>query len=136
MRWSPCSPGEGAVAGVGFYLSWWLWFPTQCEPDDGPGCGVAWAAMLPVFLCAWMLVGSALVFLILKVLKRRSPWPAAGLGCALWVPLWFVFVLVAMATTVSKEAGLIGVPVVSYLLGAVFTGSRSSAHGDEVAATP
>lgn len=128
----------GAIAGAGLYFTWWRWTTSACDEVDGPDCGAGVFAVLPLFLCAWMLVGSTLLFWALKLLKRQDTWPAAGIGCALWVPLWFAGALSGLIKTVPVEVAVIGTPVVAYALAGVFTGRRprSSAHGDEIVVTP
>ena len=128
----------GAIGGVGLHFTWWRWMLTGCDELDGPGCGPAVFAVLPLFLCVWMLVASTLLFWSLKLLKRPGTWPAAGLGCTLWVPLWFVAALLGATRAVSLEVLMIGVPAAAYALAGLFTGRRprSSAHGDEVVVQP
>jgi hypothetical protein len=124
----------GAIAGLGLYFTWWRWTTSACDEVDGPDCGVGVFAVLPLFLFAWMIAGSTLLFWALKLLKRADTWPAAGIGCALWIPLWFVGALTGLTRTLPMEIALIGTPVLAYALAAAFTGwSRGSAPGNEQA---
>lgn len=125
----------GALAGLGFLLSWRALPPSMCSPTGRGGFCLGNTPAVPFLVLLWAIVAAVLLACALRLTGPRPlSSAAAGLGCVLWPVLggsgWM------LGLVAGSDVAKVLVPTVGYALAAAFTGRRASSSAHDEAGPP